>query len=63
MLYIIHERLKAYIHSEIFQEQADFMPGGGTREHVLNIRQIIEKLREFNKFGYLCFVDYQKAFD
>lgn len=28
-----------------------------------NIRQIIEKLREFNKLGYLCFVDYQKAFD
>lgn len=39
------------------------MPGRGTREHILNIKQIIEKLRVFNKPGYLCFVDYQKAFD
>lgn len=32
-------------------------------EHILNLKQIIEKLQEFNKPRYLCFLDYQKAFD
>lgn len=39
------------------------MPGKGTRKQILNVRQIIKKLREFNIPGYLCFLDYQKAFD
>ncbi|KMQ86696.1 endonuclease-reverse transcriptase [Lasius niger] len=35
----------------------------GTREQILNVRQITEKLREFNTPSYLCFLDYQKASD
>ena len=35
----------------------------GTRDHIANIRWIIEKAREFQKNIYFCFIDYGKAFD
>lgn len=47
-------------------EKCGFVPGvsgKGTREQILNVRQIIEKVREFNVAAYLCFVDYKKVFD
>jgi len=40
--------LKTCIHPQISEKQAKFMPGRDTREQILNICQIIEKLREFN---------------
>ena len=33
-----------------------------TRDQIVNIRWIIEKVREFQKNIYLCFIDYTKAF-
>jgi len=39
------------------------MPGRGTRDHLINIRQLIEKLYEYNAPAILCFQDYTKAFD
>lgn len=63
MLQVIHERLKSYLLPEIPQEQAGFVPGRGTREQILNVRQIIEKSREYNTKIYICFIDYSKAFD
>lgn len=35
----------------------------GTREQILNLRQLIEKARDFNVPMALCFIDYAKAFD
>ena len=35
--------------------------GRGTRDQIANIRWIIEKVREFQKFIYFCFIDYDKA--
>ena len=35
----------------------------GTRDHIANIRWIMEKAREFQKNTYFCFIDYTKAFD
>lgn len=43
MLQIISERLKPYILSQLPPKQAGFVPGRGTREQILNTRQIIEK--------------------
>lgn len=63
MLNIISERIKPYLLPQLPPEQAGFVPGRGTREQILNIRQIIEKSREFNVPAYLCFIDYSKAFD
>ena len=43
--------------------QARFKKGGGTRDQIPNIRWVIEKAREFQKYIYFCFIDYAKAFD
>ena len=37
--------------------------GKGTADQIANIRWIIEKVREFHKNIYFCFIDYAKAFD
>ena len=33
------------------------------RDQIANIRWIIEKTREFQKYIYFCFIDYAKTFD
>ena len=43
--------------------QAGFRKGRGTRDQIANIRWIMEKAREFQKYIYFCFLDYAKAFD
>ena len=48
---------------ELPDVQAGFRKGRGTRDQIANIRQIIEKAREFQKNIYFCFFDYAKAFD
>lgn len=63
MLNVLHERLRYYIDRQIPQEQAGFVRGKGTREQILNIRQLIEKNREIGSPLILCFIDYNKAFD
>lgn len=57
MLHVLNARLKYNI------ILSGFVPGKGTREQILNVRQIIERAREFQVKAYLCFVDYTKAFD
>ena len=48
---------------ELPDVQAGFRKGRGTRDQNANICWIIEKLREFQKNIYFCFIDYAKAFD
>ena len=48
---------------ELPDVQAGFRKGRGTRDHIVNIRWIIEKAREFQRNIYFCFIDYAKAFD
>jgi len=47
---------------ELPDVQAGFRKGGGNRDQIINIRQIIDKAREFQKNIYFCFIDYAKAF-
>ncbi|KAF2895164.1 hypothetical protein ILUMI_11011 [Ignelater luminosus] len=63
MLYILQARLQAFLTHQIAPEQAGFVKGRGTWEQILNTRQLIEKAREYSVPIYLCFVDYEKAFD
>ena len=42
---------------------AGFRKGRGNRDQVANICWIIEKVREFQKNIYFCFIDYTRAFD
>ena len=48
---------------ELPDVQAGFRKGRGTRDQIINIHWIIEKIREFQKNIYFCFIDYVKAFD
>ena len=43
--------------------KAGFRRGRGTRDQIANIHWIIEKVREFQKNIYFCFIDYAKVLD
>ena len=51
------------LNRELPDVQAGFRKGRGTGDQIANIRWIIEKVREFQKNMYFCFIDYAKAFD
>ena len=53
------------LHSDVeFPDvQAGFIKGRGTRDQIVNIGWIMEKVREFQKNIYFCFIDYAKACD
>ena len=48
---------------ELPDVQAGFRKGRGTSNQIANILWIIEKVREFQKNIYFCFINYTKAFD
>ena len=55
--------LRQYVNHEFPDVQAGFGNGKGTRDEIANICWIMEKVREFQKNIYFCFIDYAKAFD
>ena len=63
MLKILQARLQQYMICELPDVQAGFRKGRGTRDQLANICWIIEKVREFQKKIYFCFIDDAKAFD
>ena len=63
MLKILQARLLQYVNCDLPDAQAGFRKGRGTGDQIANIRWIIEKVREFQKNIYFCFIDYAKAFD
>ena len=63
MLKILQASLRQYVNRELPDVQAGFRKGRGTGDQTANIRWIIEKAREFQKYIYFCFIDYAKAFD
>ena len=63
MLKILQARLQQYVNHELADVQAEFRKGRGTRDQIANSLCIIEKMREFQKNTYFCFIDYDKAFD
>ena len=63
MLKILQARLQKYVNHELPDVQAGFRKGRGTRDQIANICRINEKVREFQKNSYFCFIDYAKAFD
>ena len=60
---IFQARLQQYVNCDLPDAQASFRKGRGTRDQIANIRWIIEKVREFQKEIYFCFIDYAKVFD
>ena len=62
ILKIIIKRIKKRYREEISEEQAGFVEDKGTRDQIVNIRNIMEKCKNHNIPIYLCFIDYAKAF-
>ena len=63
MLKILQARLQQYLNCELPDVQVGFRKGRGTRDQIANICWIIEKVGQFHKNIYFCFIDYAKAFD
>ena len=63
MFKIRQARLQQYVNWEFPDVQAGFRKGRRTRDQIANIQWIIEKVTEFQKSIYFCFIDYVKAFD
>ena len=63
MLKILQARLQQYMKQEFPDVQVRFRKGRGTRDQIANIHWIIEKVREFQKNIYFCFIEYAKTFD
>ena len=60
---IILHRNSTVIDREIGENQSGFRKGKGTREGIYNLRTINERYLEKQKDVYICFIDYEKAFD
>ena len=60
---IIITRMWDGIDPKLRQEQAGFRKGRGSTEQIFILRNIIEQCMEWNANLYVCFVDFEKAFD
>ncbi len=64
LLRVIQRRLEVFlIIPELPIEQAGFRRGRGTRDHIANMRWMMETAREHQRDLYMSFIDYKKAFD
>ena len=63
LLKIILERVKGKIDVVIGENQSGFRAGKGTREGIFNLRTIGERYLEKQKDLFICYIDYEKAFD
>ena len=63
LLKIVMDRMKMKVEAELDDAQSGFRQGKGTREGLLNLRLICERHLEVQKDVYICFLEYEKAFD
>lgn len=60
---VLRNRLKRKVEENVAKEQFGFRKGMGTSNAIFCLRNIIERAVEMQKDVYMCFVDYEKAFD
>ena len=63
VLKIIHQRIYRKCEQNISDEQFGFRQGLGTREALFGLTVLLQKCRDQSQDVYLCFIDYEKAFD
>jgi len=63
LLKILTRRLEAKAETYLGNDQYGFRKGCGTREGIAAMRTLYERSLEHNNKVYVCFVDYEKAFD
>ena len=62
-LKILYTRLMCKVKEYIGWDQFGFMKGRGTRDAIGVLRVICERTLSINKDVFICFIDYEKAFD
>ena len=60
---VIMKRMENKLEEEVSNTQAGFGKNRGTRDHIFNLKMIIQKYWEVNTDLHTCFIDYSKAFD
>ena len=60
---IILQRIRKRTDEILTESQAGFRKSRSTIDQLFSLRQLAEKYAEFSKHLYVCYVDYQKAFD
>ena len=63
LLKVIMKRMENKLEEEVSNTQAGIRMNRGTRDHIFNLKMIIQKYREVNTDLHKCFIDYFKAFD
>jgi len=56
-------RIWAKVKFEVDETQGGFRPEEGTHKHPRNLRLITERARARTQPLYMCFIDFEKAFD
>ena len=60
---VLIRRISGGVDAKLRMEQAGFRKGRSTIEHIFVLRNIVEPAVEWNSSLYVCFVEYEKAFD
>ena len=63
ILRVIMNRIRNKIQIDSDKEQFGFKSGKGTRNAIFSLRVLLERAIEKQKNVFMCFVDFQKAFD
>ena len=63
MLSILQQRLEGEAEGYLLDSQFGFRKGVGTRDAIESMRMLIQRSLEHNNKVYVCFVDFEKAFD
>ena len=61
LLKVVMKRIENKLMEEVSKTQAGFRKNRGTRDHIFNLKMIIQKYREVNTDLHTCFIDYSKA--
>ena len=59
----IINRIRVGVDNKLRNEQAGYRQSRNTTEQIFVLRNIIEQVIEWNSNLYICFVDFEKAFD
>jgi len=63
VLKVILRRIRERIKREVSEEQCGFVEGKGTSNAIFMLRTMAERVIEKQRDLYVCFIDYEKAFD
>lgn len=63
LLKIVHTRIRNKLEMDISSTQFGFRNGVGTREALFSLNVLTQRCLDVNQDLYICFIDYNKAFD